>query len=371
MSHYLDDDRMFYREAASLSRAYEVEVVGAGCSRTRIVDKGIRITSYGKMSRMRHPRSMLEVLLYLRSEKFDVLHCFDLESLAIAILASLPKRRILIYDAHEHFPSMMARYFNLPRILSHLLEFLLDVIERYLATFCDGFVVVNDALARRFEVFGKDVVTVRNVASLSWYDDAPVREVLNDVTDPIVTSGGTLGQDKGLEEVAEAKLILEKAGIKCCFVLTGRVKEAPSSLRGPGFRLTGWLDYQTVPSYLRRAKVGLALIRPVNANAMMAQPNKLFAYLVAGLPVVATNLPSIKAIIEKAECGMLANPGSARDIAMGIAKLLKNEKLRTSMARNARRAAESEFNWEKESETLLRLYERIQAKQEARPVPAS
>jgi len=368
-SHYPDDDRMFYREATSLSTRYTVEVVVAGQLKQEIFKDGIRVTTYRKRSKARHIALLLEMCLHLRSVRYDVVHCFDFESMIVAVLVSrfLPQRPLIVYDAHEHFPSLMgsivAEYFRLPKALSSTLERVLDVLERFFANSCDAFVVVNDSLRERFSALGMPVVTVRNFASLSWYDEAPVYNFLDDVLDPIIIyMGANLdAKSRGLDKTIQAKMILDKRGFKTCFVLVGNVKGASlyPRLADTGFRLTGWVGYPTLPSLLRRAKVGLALLQPICFNSLIGQPNKLFAYMVAGLPVVASNLPGMREIVSKENCGMLVNPDDAEETAEAIATLLREEKMRLLMGKKGRLAAEREYNWEMEVGKLFDLYDRI------------
>jgi len=364
-SHYVDDDRMFHREALSLSKRYTVEVVVAGQFRRQMTKDGIRVTSYRKRSKARHARLLLEIFLHLRSVRYDVIHCFDLDSLIVAVIASrlLSEGPLIVYDAHEHFPSLIAGYFRLPKALSVALEYFLDAIERLFAFFCDAFITVNDALSKRFSAFNKPIVIARNVSSLSWFDKAPIFNVLEDVNNPIVICAGNLDEKKGVNEAIKAKLILDKQGIKTCLVLAGNTRGTSSfhDLTDQDIKLTGWVDYRVLPNFLKKAKLGLVLTQPVSLNYLNAQPNKLFAYMVARLPVVASDLPGLRAIVSREKCGILVDPSDVGQIAEAVAKLLKEEELRTLMGKNARMAAEREYNWETECKKLFGLYDRIQA----------
>jgi glycosyltransferase involved in cell wall biosynthesis len=358
---------MFYREARSLSTRYAVEVVVAGQLKREIFKDGIRVTTYRKRSKAGHLGLLLEMYIHLRSVRYDVIHCFDFDSLMVAVLVSrfLSQRPVIVYDAHEHTPSLIAGYFRLPKVLSSILEHTVDVLERFYANYCDAFIVVNDSLRERFSGLGAPVVTVRNFASLSWYDEAPGHNFLDDISDPIIIYvGATLdAHSRGIDKTIQAKTILDKRGIKTCFVLVGNVQETSlyPRLAAAGFRLTGLVAYTALPSLLRRAKVGLALLQPTSFNNMIGQPNKLFAYMVAGLPIVASNLPGMREIISKENCGLLVNPDDPEETAKAIATLLRDEKTRLLMGKKGRLAAEREYNWEMESGRLTHLYEQIEA----------
>ena len=87
-------------------------------------------------------------------------------------------------------------------------------------------------------------------------------------------------------------------------------------------------------------------------------PNKLFEYMAAGLPVVASNFPLWKEIIEGNECGLCVDPLDPRAIAQAIEHLIINPGEAQRMGENGQRAVLEKYNWEKESVKLLKLYEK-------------
>jgi glycosyltransferase involved in cell wall biosynthesis len=131
-------------------------------------------------------------------------------------------------------------------------------------------------------------------------------------------------------------------------------------------RVVGWIENDLLPNFLRRASLGLALYSPAEGSskkfffAQGATPSKGYDYMIAGLPIVATDLPGIRALIWRENCGVLVNPGDVNGIVDAISKLLDDEKARSLMAKRGRQAAEREYNWEIESNRLLSLYYRIE-----------
>jgi len=370
-SHFTNDDRMFYREAVTLSAQHVVEVVGAGEAEQRQIRDGIPVTSYRKRSKAAHIFLLVQIFMHLRAIESDVIHCFDLETMVTAVVLSrlVSKRPLIVYDAHENFPSLMAGYpywiFVLPSALAIALEFFLGVVERFFSSFCAAFVTDRDYLTSRFSVYGKPAISVRNVASLSWYDNASGTRALEDVKDPIIIYFGTLNVRKGLDTAIQAKILLEKQGIRSCLVLAGDLRDAgryvdPSSV--PGVRVWGWLDYKDdLPGFLKKASLGLVLIKPVIKSYVTSPPSKLFHCMVASLPVIAGDTPGIRPIVMKENCGILIDAASPEQVSKAIEELLKDEKMRKLMGENARRAAEREYNWEMESQKLLTLYRSLES----------
>ncbi len=172
-THYVNDERMLFHEAIPLASRYNVEVAGIGESIATTKRNQVRVISFRRSSKATHLKLLLQMFLYLRSRQFDIIHCFDLDALIVAIFAksfSKRKKQKIIYDAHEHFPSLIADYINVGKTLSAKLESFVDLLESSCASCCAGFVAVNDYLFRKFSVFGKPIVLVRNLPELSWFD---------------------------------------------------------------------------------------------------------------------------------------------------------------------------------------------------------
>lgn len=94
--------------------------------------------------------------------------------------------------------------------------------------------------------------------------------------------------------------------------------------------------------------VGLCLERKGNRNHDLTVSNKIFDYHMAGLAVIASDLPGLRGVIERSRGGLLFQPGSAEDLAKQISRLHEDISLRQSLARNAREFALREGNRERE-----------------------
>jgi glycosyltransferase involved in cell wall biosynthesis len=88
-------------------------------------------------------------------------------------------------------------------------------------------------------------------------------------------------------------------------------------------------------------------------------PTKLFEYMATGLPVIASNFPHWKEILEDNHCGLVVDPLNPKEIARAIEYLLDHPEEASRMGENGRQAVKDKYNWEEEGKKLLDLYERL------------
>ncbi len=120
----------------------------------------------------------------------------------------------------------------------------------------------------------------------------------------------------------------------------------------------GQVDRPEIVQILAESAAGLVLFHP-GPNHTDSQPNKLFEYMAAGLPVIASNFPLWKEIVEKNNCGICVNPLKVQEIAEAINWVLQNPADAAEMGRNGRKAVLEKYNWETESKKLIKFYEEI------------
>jgi glycosyltransferase involved in cell wall biosynthesis len=117
----------------------------------------------------------------------------------------------------------------------------------------------------------------------------------------------------------------------------------------------GELDRAGLASLLKRVRVGLVVLHPHPAY-VTSHPTKLFEYMAAGIPVIASDFPLWRSIVESAQCGLLVNPLDPAAIAAAIERLITSPDEARRMGMRGRVAAERQFNWALEETALLSFY---------------
>lgn len=120
----------------------------------------------------------------------------------------------------------------------------------------------------------------------------------------------------------------------------------------------GWVQQDKVFEGISKADIGLLLFHPVS-NHIEALPNKLFEYMMVGLPFVASDFPLWRKLVQNEECGLLANPLDPVDISEKIQLLIDNKELALRMGSNGQKAVEEKYNWNCEARTLLSIYKQL------------
>ncbi|MBU0742281.1 glycosyltransferase [bacterium] len=119
--------------------------------------------------------------------------------------------------------------------------------------------------------------------------------------------------------------------------------------------MVGKVPAAQVVSYMRLAHAGIVIYRDTNLNNHHCSPNKLYDYCAAGVPIVGSDQPEIRSLVERFDVGALFDPEDPRSLARAVLEVVGDEEIRSRMARNAERVR-SEINWEGQGERLLSLY---------------
>lgn len=352
------DIRIFRKMLCSASRkgydAYFVVADGKGdesVDGVSILDVG---RAKGRLNRMLI--SVLKVFSQSISLKADVYHIHDPELLPVALLLALMGKSV-VYDCHEDFPKQLLHKPYLNLFVAKVLALFFSLVERLVFSRVSAVVSATDAIRERHSNISAFTVTINNY---------PIRDEL--VCLDSSQSGrsgvayvGGMSEIRGIVEIVDA---VGMSGGKIQLSLAGGFSEPRARKKcaeREGWNKVnelGFLDRQSVSKLLSRSRCGIVTFLPV-PNHIEAQPNKLFEYMSAGIPVIASHFPLWKKIVEGQGCGICVDPENPKEIAKAIDFLHENPLAAEEMGKRGKKAVEEIFNWGVEESKLFDLYERI------------
>jgi glycosyltransferase involved in cell wall biosynthesis len=207
-------------------------------------------------------------------------------------------------------------------------------------------------------------VVVRNVPARPDHSPTlPSRDDLNLPSEKkiLIFQGAGINIQRGAEEAVEAMRYLD--GVLLLFVGDGDVVETlKENVAHQGLdhkvRFIPRVPMEVLHHYTRLADGGLTLDKDTNINYRYSLPNKLFDYIHAGIPVLASDLPEISRIIRQYNIGMVVPAHKPEMLAEAMRTLLFDQKLREQWSENLPKAA-ADLCWENEREVLLNLIKSV------------
>lgn len=172
---------------------------------------------------------------------------------------------------------------------------------------------------------------------------------------------GGIQVGRGLEKIVKAVPMIEEGTV--VFIGDGKKKEELMQLvkemnLGHRVKFLPKVPVEDLPKYTRNAYLGFQVLNNICFNHYSASSNKLFEYMMAGVPVVACDFPEIKRVVEGDNTGICIDSHKPDEIAKAVNELLSNKKTRETYSENSKRASKK-YNWENEKILLLELYNKF------------
>lgn len=291
----------------------------------------------------------------LRQPKSSVFCIHDSDILLTGVLLKLTGRKV-VYDAHEDTPLQIRYQHWIPKWLRKPYAVYYRLLERVCGWMFDRIIVAEPVIARYFPP--KKTFLVRNFPIADTFQRHPQRP--HPTRKPRLVYVGSLTAVRGLHEMLEAA---QRAAseVDFEFVLGGQF--SPARLEHellPRYNavFTGWLSYDALVNLLFDSQVGMIIPHPLE-RYKTNYPVKLFEYMAAGLPVIASVQGESAAFVKEANCGILVNPRDVDEVSEAIKWLFRNPGEAAAMGLRGQALIYERYNWERESAVLLAVYEEL------------
>ncbi|MCF8232070.1 MAG: glycosyltransferase [Bacteroidales bacterium] len=293
--------------------------------------------------------------LYHRSQ---LLVANDLDTLLATWLASRLKGNPVVYDSHEYYcgtPELVSRPF-VQSIWRH--------IERRIFPKLQDVITVNDSIADLYEKeYGKKLHVVRNIPRKQNLEVSETRKDLGlpENKSILLLQGAGINIDRGVEELVEAMRFVADHTILVIVGSGDVIDILKKNVNDLGLeekiRFIPKVPFQKLKAYTANADFGLTVDKDTNINYRYSLPNKLFDYIHAGIPVIASRLTEIEKIITRYNIGTFIENHDPGHIAEVLNNAVKDKEQQATWKQNLAKA-KKELVWENEEITLQQIYEK-------------
>ncbi|OHX49904.1 glycosyltransferase family 4 protein [Cytobacillus pseudoceanisediminis] len=359
--HPYKDIRIFIKEAKSLQKnGYEMHLIAPNAP-SAIID-GIQVhgINLNRGDRQNRLGRMIKTtnLAYKKAMEInaDLYHFHDPELIPAGLKLKRQQKKV-IYDVHEDVPRQILQKNWIPRLLRTAISSVFEEYEKRAVKKMDYVVAATPFIKNRFTSIGCNSIDICNYPVLSEFDHRHSEE---EVKENAVCYIGAISEIRGIFEMVDSMSLVPDVHL---FLAGKFASDAERELvkQKSGWKKVselGYLDREEIRNVLSKSLAGLVVLHPT-INYKDALPIKLFEYMAAGIPVIASDFPLWKEIVEKSDCGICVDPLNPKEIADAIQFYIENPEEAKRMGENGRRAVEQIYNWDLESKKLVSVYQTL------------
>lgn len=358
--HRVNDIRVFHKECRTLATgSYDVSLVacpaevpsGSGVSVITLQSKG------GRLRRML--TGALNAYSAAKAQKADLYHFHDPELLPYGLLLKTFTRARVVYDSHECYPDDILTKEWIPLPLRKVIAAAFRLLEDFVVKRLDLVVAATSHIEERFKPVARRTVTINNYPLLEEFIQAQSHEVAKDGFCYV----GAISHVRGILPLMDS---LDFVDQDIRFYLAGTFASADIESQVKGHRnwdrvtYLGQVSRREISEVYSKSFAGIVNFLPA-PNHIYSQPNKLFEYMSAGIPVVCSNFDLWRSVVETGECGICVDPSSPRALAEAVNAIHGDSSLWSAYSSNGRRLIEEKYSWNREGQRLLQSYDEVLA----------
>lgn len=354
------DIRIFRKQCASLAAAgYDTHLIinasAADVAEARTYNVTLHPLTYSpKASRLaRMAVHAWQCYTMAKRLNADLYHFHDPELIPYGLLLARSGKKV-IFDAHEELPAEIYTKDWIPIRARPIVASFARQLEERSAIFFSAVVTATPFIGNMFNGIAKRVAVIHNYPLMG--ELAPQNQTGTTERDCVCYVGG-IDATRGIRELiqaigkTESKLLL--AGVFSNDALREEVTQYEGWNKVNEY---GFVDRKKVSEIMARSFCGLVTFYS-NPDSINSQPNKMFEYMSAGVPVIASDFPLWREIIDGNQCGICVDQNDPEAIGAAIRHLHMHPEDVARMGSNGRGAVQSKYRWDREESKLIDLYQ--------------
>ncbi len=355
--HKRNDVRIFEKECKSLSYAgFKVSLIVADGLGDEICDN-INIHDVGKQKN-RFQRFLItpkEIYKKAKLINADIYHFHDPELILVG-LKLIKSNKKVIYDIHEDVPRQILSKPYLNKISKKIISIIFEKFENKKTKKFSGLICATPYIRDRFLKINKNSFDINNFPKTEEFVNITQswKNRLNEIC-----YIGSISEVRGIREIVKSLEFLDlKLHLAGEFVNRELENEIKKEKGWEKVFFYGFVNREKISEILSKVKIGLVTLHPTNSYKN-AYPVKMFEYMAAGVPVLASDFKLYSQILNDAQCGRVANPLDPFEISEVIKKMLADDKELQVMSVNGTKAVFEKYNWKIEELKLLNIYNNL------------
>ena len=358
--HPRGDTRIAVKQVASLRAALDAPVllyVQDGLGDVHDADGNPEIVDTGPRPKGRFKRMTVgswRMFRAVRRARATVVHFHDPELIFMGFALKMRGMHV-IYDMHENLPKQIRNKTYIPHSLRYVLGRSVALLEALAFRVFDAAVPAATSIEVRIPAH-KSVLLRNYPIPEEIVSDAPAPYA----TRPAVfTYAGGLTTIRGVHEMVSAIGLTRTQGAQLHLAGSFQPASLENEIRATAdaerVTLHGFVGREKIAALLGRTRAGLAVLHPTLTH-LDGLPVKFFEYMAAGIPIIASDFPVWREMVEDIGCGLLVDPQDPQAIARAMDHILAHEEEAAEMGRRGLEAVLNTYNWHTEVQGLIRFY---------------